>query len=531
MSETLIPDFNYIPSATGLKFHESDAYVKLVDGPFGSGKTCMIMNDAKYYCLSQAPAPDGVRYTRIGVVRGTYPELISTTRNSILEVFPEQFGSIRNAGSPILGRYRFPVGDGPYDYLAEGRAWQKGDGTIADVEFALQALQTAQDAEKIRSANWSFAIINEATSVDFEVFTAVLGRIGRYPTENMGGCTYAGVLMDTNQPPQGHWLLSLYHNPPSNYLILHQPPAAFKHVDQQGHVTYELNPNAENLRNLGAKKKPDDFATWSPEKQNKFLHEKGLEYYDNQIKALKLKGREDIIDALFCMLDVPMRDGKPVFSLFNMDTHIAREEHKPVPYKSVIVGYDTSGIHPACVFIQEQQGKWVVLDELYGEDMGMEAFLDKAFIPLVAAKYANCQIVISCDPANAKDAYTGLSPTQHLQERGFTVYMPKTNDPKTRINGVEALLNKNVGGLLINPTCHLLVSAMQGGYRYKKLRVVGSLDEAYDPKPEKNTYSHVADALQYACLCIIRDENLPQRDLYPMIKRLSNRRRILGRVM
>ena len=106
-----IADFNYVPSATGLKFHESDAFVKLVDGPFGSGKTCMIMNDAKYYCLAQAPAPDGVRYTRIGVVRGTYPELTSTTRNSILEVFPEQFDTVRSAGSPILGHYRFPVGD------------------------------------------------------------------------------------------------------------------------------------------------------------------------------------------------------------------------------------------------------------------------------------------------------------------------------------------------------------------------------------------------------------------------------------
>ena len=168
---TAIADFNYVPSPTGVKFHESDAFVKLVDGPFGSGKTCMIMNDAKYYCLSQAPASDGVRYTRIGVVRGTYPELTSTTRNSILEVFPEKFGTVRSAGSPILGHYRFPVGDGPYDYLAEGRPWHEGDGTIADVEFALQALQTAQDAEKIKSANWTFAIINEATSVDYEVFT------------------------------------------------------------------------------------------------------------------------------------------------------------------------------------------------------------------------------------------------------------------------------------------------------------------------------------------------------------------------
>lgn len=527
---TAIADFNYVPSPTGLKFHESDAFVKLVDGPFGSGKTCMIMNDAKYYCLSQAPASDGVRYTRIGVVRGTYPELTSTTRNSILEVFPEKFGTVRSAGSPILGHYRFPVGDGPYDYLAEGRPWHEGDGTIADVEFALQALQTAQDAEKIKSANWTFAIINEATSVDYEVFTAILGRIGRYPTENMGGCTYAGVLIDTNQPPQGHWLLALYHNTPSNYMILHQPPAAFKHIDDQGNITYEVNTEAENLRNLGAKKKPDDFITWPKEEQEKFLHAKGIDYYRNQIEAYKLRSRTDLIDSLFCMLDVPLKDGKPVFPLFSMDSHVSRSPIGVTPYKTVIVGYDTSGIHPAAVFMQEQGSQWVILDELYGEDMGMEAFIEQAFLKLVAEKYSTNTIIISCDPANARDSYTGLSPSQHLQEHGFQVTLPKTNDPKTRLRAVDILLNKRAGGLLISCNCDLLVKAMQGGYRYKKLNLYGSVEEAYDPKPEKNKYSHVADALQYACLCVQRDDFMTY-DARPAIQQVTRRRGVLRRIM
>ena len=58
---TYIPDLNYVPSPTGLAFHDSDAIVKLVIGPYGSGKTCMVINDAKFYCRAQAPAPDGVR--------------------------------------------------------------------------------------------------------------------------------------------------------------------------------------------------------------------------------------------------------------------------------------------------------------------------------------------------------------------------------------------------------------------------------------------------------------------------------------
>lgn len=526
----IIPDFNYVPSPTGLQFHDSDKFLKLVAGPFGSGKTCMIMNDAKYYCLSQAPASDGVRYTRVGVVRGTYPELVSTTRESIMEVFPEQYGTVRSGGAPILGKYHFPVGDGPYYYIDEGRPWQPGDGTFADVEFVLQAVQTAQDAEKIKSANWTFAIINEATSVDFEVIAAVMGRVGRYPTEALGGCSYAGVLIDTNQPPQGHYLLTMMAKPEDNWLICHQPPAAIKHIDESGNVSYEVNPDAENLRNLGAKAKPSDFQSWSKADQEKFLHDKGMEYYRNQIRTWQLEGRFDKIDSLFCMLDVPMRDGKPVFPLFNLDMHVSQYELQPQPYKTVIIGYDTSGIHPGCIFLQEQNGKWCVVDELYGEGMGMEAFVDQALKPMLAERYMTNEVIVVCDPANAKDSYTGLSPSQHLEEQGLRVYMPKTNDPKTRIRAVDILLNKVAGGLLVSKHCNLIIGALQGGYRYKKLRVVGSLEEAYDPKPEKNNYSHVADALQYACLYVVREGN-SDNDVRPIMRKLSQRRQALRRIM
>ena len=526
----MLADFNYLPSKTGLAYHDSDAKIKLVVGPFGSGKTCMIMNDAKYYCLSQAPAPDGVRYVRIGVVRGSYPELKSTTRNSILEVFPEQFGTVLSGGAPILGHYHFPVGDGPYDYMAEGRPWQEGDGTFVDVEFALQALATKDDVDKIKSANWTFAIINEATSVDFDVLAAVMGRVGRYPTENKGGCTYSGILIDTNQPPQNHFLNRMIKHPQPGWDIFHQPPAAIKNVDAVGNVTYAINPNAENLRNLGAKKKPDDFNTWTEEEKEAFLVQKGMEYYEEQIKLWKDDGRDDIVDSWFCMLDVPLRDGKPVFDLFNIDVHVSKSPVDPIPYKPVVIGYDTSGIHPACVFVQEQHERWVVIDELYGDGMGMESFLAQALIKLVTERYSTNQLVVSCDPANARDSYTGLSPSQHLQNHGFEVFMPKTNDPKTRINAVDGLLNKRAGGLLVSSHCTVLISAMQGGYRYKRLRLSGSIEDAYDPTPEKNSYSHIADALEYACLCIVRD-NFTMNDVRPVMHRLSKRRAVLRRIM
>ena len=180
--------------------------------------------------------------------------------------------------------------------------------------------------------------------------------------------------------------------------------------------------------------------------------------------------------------------------------------------------------------MQEQGSNWVVLDELYGEDLGMQAFIEQAFLSLIAEKYSTNTIIISCDPANAKDSYTGLSPSQHLQEHGFQVYMPKTNDPKTRIRAVDLMLNKRAGGLIVSCNCRLLINALQGGYRYKKLRVMGSVEEAYDPKPEKNNYSHIADALQYAALCVQRDDYV-NYDARPMMRETIRRRSVLRRIM
>jgi len=526
----VVAGFKYVPTETGLKFHESDAKIKLVVGPFGSGKSCMIMNDALFYCLAQRPAPDGVRYTRIAVIRGTYPELQSTTRKSLEEVFPSEFGGMNASGAPITGHYYFPVGDGPYEYKSTGEKWKPGYGTFCNVEIEMYAVPDEYAAMKVRSLNATFALINEATSVTKEVIASLQGRVGRYPPESMGGCSYSGIIMDTNQPVQGHYLLDYIEHPLPDWAIFKQPPAAFKHVNEDRTVTYEVNPNAENLTNLGSAVKPADYDTWDAERKHAWLKQRGMSYYQTQIDTWLKNGRDDMVDSLFCMLDVPIQDGKPVFTLFNYKIHVAQSEIPPLPYKNVIVGYDTSGIHPATVFLQEQGGKWIVLDELYGEDMGMEAFLDKALMPLISSKYYNCNIVVACDPANAKDSYTGLAPSQHLQERGLAVYMPKTNDPKTRINGVETMLNKNVGGLLISANCKYLIKAMQGGYHYKRLRLVGGVEDAYDSRPEKNKYSHVADALQYAALCIQRDDFV-NYDARPIIREVSRRRNVLRRIM
>ena len=78
----------------------------------------------------------------------------------------------------------------------------------------------------------------------------------------------------------------------------------------------------------------------------------------------------------------------------------------------------------------------------------------------------------------------------------------------------------------------MIIKAMQGAYRYKRLRLTGSVSSVYDSKPDKQSeYSHIADALQYACLYILRRGEGFDYNADMAIKNLSNRRRVLRRVM
>jgi len=409
--------------------------------------------------------------------------------------------------APLRGLYIFPL----------------GDGTTVHLELVLTAVATMEDADKLRSANWSFAWINEASEIESGIMEFITSRIGRYPSKDMGSCSYSGILLDFNRPQPGHHLLATMDNPVLQLVNEHglekeipiavftQPPAAFKEIREDGTVVYRANPDAENLENLRG----------------------GVEYYSTQIASWLKIGHTDYIESLFCMLDTPIRDGQAVFPQFNLETHVSKNVLEPQNFTTVIVGMDTSGIHPAATFWQENQGKWCCLDEIMGIEMGLEAFMEEALVPLIRSRYPTCDVIISCDPANARDSFTALAPTTHLQRLGFQVYLPTSNLPKIRIRAVEVLLNKQIGGIIISPTCKGVIRAMIGGYHYAIRRVVSSsAGKVYNSKPEKNDDSHLADAIQYAAMYInqgVVDKSTEKK--HPIAVLLQRKRQSLRTIM
>ena len=142
-------DFRYQMTRTGKALHESDAYFK------------------------------GIRHTRWGIVRASYPNLIAT-RKTLLEVMPEGSRTINTVGAPLKGLFRYPL----------------PDGTSVQVEFELWSSENREDARKFKSSNWTGYWINEATEVSMDVTLEAMGRVGRFPTKAIGGCR--GILMDFN---------------------------------------------------------------------------------------------------------------------------------------------------------------------------------------------------------------------------------------------------------------------------------------------------------------------------------------------
>jgi hypothetical protein len=141
-----------------------------------------------------------------------------------------------------------------------------------------------------------------------------------------------------------------------------------------------------------------------------------------------------------------------------------------------------------------------VRHELCAFDMGVKPFTEEA-IKFLADKCAGFNIEQATgDPAGeAQDAHDETV-FQIMKAAGLDCRPASSNEPSIRVGAVQDLLRKSIQGepmLLIHPDCKMLRRACIDGYRYRKLKVAG---ERYDDKPDKNPWSHVAEALQYLLL-------------------------------
>lgn len=443
------------PGPVARAFMRDDvAFFRGLMGPFGSGKSTACIMDILRRAATQRPGADGKRRTRWAIVRNTYPELRTTTIKSWHQWVPPSLGRWIDAGPPT---HHIQAGD-------------------IDLEVLFVALDRPDDIAKLLSMELTGAWVNEAREVPKAVLDGLTGRVGRFPSVLMGGCSWSGIIADTNPPDSDHWWYRLAEEErPEGWAFYRQPGGR--------------DERAENVGNLPAR------------------------YYERQVAGKDEDWVRVYVDGQYGFV----RDGKPVYPEFKDSLHV--REFDLMPGWPVYVGIDF-GLTPAAVFGQRSpMGQWRWVDELVTEDMGAMRFAE-LLRARMHERFPGMEFgAITGDPAGEGRAQTDeTTPFQILQAAGIAARPAPTNDFLKRRESVAMCLSRLIDGepgLIVHPRCRFLRKAMAGGYHYRRVQVSG--EERYRDQPDKGAYSHVAEAGQYMLVgagearTLVKRPDRPQR--------------------
>lgn len=450
---------NYSPPPTVKEFHRSKAFVRGLRGPIGSAKSTACCFEIFRRMAKQAPGPDGIRRSRWAVIRNTYPELEMTTIKTWLYWFPEN----------IFGRFRRKV---PYLHVV------KFNDVEAEVYF--MAANSEDDVSKLLSLELTGAWINEAREVPLAILNGATERVGRYPAMKEGGPTWHGVIMDTNAPEEDHWWPQMAGDTPApedvhvpeDWRFFTQPGALIEKSD--GSRTYfELNPDAENLANLPRK------------------------YYQNAMQGKSTNH----IRVYLCNRYGSVKEGKLVYEReWNEDLHLARKPLEHIPGCTIYVGLDFGRTPAACFSQKTPFGQWQDIHEIVEEDIGAERFA-QLLKSECQRLYPRAQFEFYGDPAGGHGSQTSeRTYFDILKAAGIPVRPAPTQDPAARREAGGRPLERLIDGkpgYLLSPNCHFLLKGFRQKFRYKQIQQSGG-GSYYSETPEKNIWSHIHEARQYA---------------------------------
>ncbi len=461
-------DYSYKRCPTLAKFAQSKAYVRGVMGAYGSGKSSACVMEIIRKSLEQRKGLDGIRRTRWAVIRNTYRQLADTTMKTVFDWLPEK----------TFGRYK--VVQNCYYITAF---------PDTEIEILFRALDKPEDVDNLASLELTGAWCNEAREIPLEIIEALTGRVGRFPAIKNGGCPWAGIIMDTNPPDDESWWFSKSEvEVPKHWEFFKQPSG--------------LSPEAENLLTEEDEKKiiADPHCNIVGGLSHDY-YIKLAEGKDKSFVDVYVRGKYGII-----------KRGMPVYeNSYNDDLHIAKNIIQPILNSPIIIGMDF-GLTPAAVFTQyNSSGQFIALEEKVAFGMGMEQFLQTIINPIINSKYRDYEVLVIGDPSGiSRSDSDETSCFDILKRYNYSAEPARSNSTITRLGAVEYFLNSLSKGkprLIVSPNCKLLRKGFMGGYCYRRMKVSG---EKYADIPDKNRYSHVHDALQYAALHFEYSERKPK---------------------
>lgn len=445
-------NIEYKVSPTFVRVHNSKASYIFIMGPVNSGKSTGCMFHLLFNAAKQKPDANGVRHSRYAVIRSTYPKLKSSTIKTFIDWFKNKIKMV----------YDIPV-KAFLDY-------DLADGTKISMEILFVAIDSEQAAEGLRSWEFTGVWVNEAHEIpEYLVSTILPQRYGRYPSIKDGGCVDPFIIVDYNAVDTDHWLYRWAEEVrPANADFFRQPPAVIK--TDKG---YRVNPEAENIEFVKEGYYENICLTASPESINTDL----MNNYGER------------------------KSGKAVYKDYVDTQHCTASSVVPPQGVPVYIGVDV-GLDCAAVFTyQDAYGALVVFDEIVCRDTSLKEFCEDYLWPRIRSRYSwiasNCLLI--ADPAAQNRSQNDAKAAVDIfKENGFHVKLAKTNSPLERREAVTHFLIRKGDKFKLSDKCEVLRRGFISGYRYEQKNRVGG--EYFKDKPEKNEYSHVHDALQYAAL-------------------------------
>jgi len=350
-----------------------------------------------------------------------------------------------------------------------------GGGYFWEVLF--RSADSADEIDRFKGVEITNFWIDEAVEVDQDVKLILEGRCS-YPAGMPTECKRS--ILTTNPCPTDHYIYRIFVKDP---------------LDSHEHWRQSA-------------------------KENKFI---GDEYYD-ELRA-QFRDRPEMMRRYVDGEWGSVFSGKPVYgNEFNWDFHVSKQHLKPIGGVEIYCGWDF-GLSPACVFTQiSPTGQWLILRELYSDDMGIDEFSD-AVIDFCNREFTGFVFKDVGDPAGkARSTTDEKSCYDILRSKRRVCREAPTNALLPRLEAVKRKLTRSPRGnpqVLIDPRCSRLIDGFGGGYRYVE-RPASDSYKSYADTPEKNQYSHIHDALQYVGLVLFGySDHLDHMFKAPMIQNIG----------
>lgn len=489
-------------------------FTSAIMGPVGSGKTVACMFKLLFTSMAMKRGKNGKRQSRWYIVRNTQEQLERTTIATFMEWFSD-LGTFHK--TDMMFKMRF-------------------DDVEAD--FIFLALDTAKDARKLLSRECTGIYFNELSEINVEIWNTAKERVGRFPAPVSGTKCWLdfeklqslGFDIDRSEiefhkikiPVDkivGNKVTKVMEEIEYPFVLA---PCVFGDTNPPMIGSYYQQLFEGELRNdEGESIQPKDFLFFrqpsgrSPEAENINNLPKG--YYDRIIRNSSPNKIRKMVDVQYDIGD----EGLPVYKgYFKKDVHVKsdlRKKHYTTKMK-LLIGMDF-GLTPAVVIGQLVDGKFMVYDELYVKKnvkMPVIKFLDEMFSVFMQKNYPahmrnKENILFAIDPAGRyADQISGFKAYDEIKKRGYSCNVDSSNRNDERISSVIKLLSlnsKDEPNFYIDEKCEHIINGLDGNYYFEKDK------DTFKTKPCKNHFSHIQDALQYACVHIDkkRDKDLRVR--------------------